>query len=96
MTNFIKKLAEIYNNALIKYGIDKVLHGVIAAWLVALASPLGLFWMGAVYVITIILSILKEKYADDVFTFADIIATAKGGAISLLIYIPISLLSNIL
>lgn len=25
MTNFIKKLAEIYNNALTKYGIDKVL-----------------------------------------------------------------------
>lgn len=96
MTNFIKKIAEIYNNALTKYGVDKVLHGVIAAWLVALASPLGLFWMGVVYVITIILAILKEKYVDDIFTFADIITTAKGGAISLVIYIPISLLNNIL
>lgn len=96
MKDFIKKLENAFNNALIKYGSDKMLKGVIAAWIVSLASPLGLFWMILLYAIMVILTFIKEKYVDDSFKFENIATIAKGGAVSLVFYIPINLLISIL
>lgn len=96
MKDFIKKLENAFNNALIKYGSDKMLRGLIAAWVISLASPLGLFWMVLLYVAMLILTFIKEKYVDDSFKFEKIATIAKGGAVSLALYIPINLLSSIL
>ena len=66
-----------------KFGHDKLLHFLVAAWVVSVCS---LYGVGCIaWIIIILLSIIKEKIFDDYSDIKDIIAGALGGFASLLL-----------
>jgi hypothetical protein len=72
-----------------KFGHDKLLHFLVAAWVVSVCSSYGVGCIA--WIIIILLSIIKEKIFDDYSDTKDIIAGALGGFVSLLL----SIFSNI-
>ena len=68
-----------------KFGHDKLLHFLVAAWVVSVCS---LYGVGCIaWIIIILLSIIKEKIFDDYADTKDIIAGTLGGFVSLLLSI---------
>ena len=95
----MKKLVQIEKkmDAFIeKVGVDRVLHFLVgfaftlAGFMYGLGfsnSPAG--WGGWACFIIVTLAFIKEKFIDEKFDFADIWATFAGGALALIIYVPI-------
>lgn len=75
-----------------KFGVDKMLHFLGGALIVAIFSPFG--WGGVLsgFVLMLILSFIKEKYLDSVYDNKDIIAATLGGIVSVAIYAIIDLI----
>lgn len=69
-----------------KFGVDKMLHFLVGAWITANFSIYG--WYGLIlgFIITIILSLIKE-IVDTIFDINDIVAATLGSWVSILIYI---------
>jgi Na+-transporting NADH:ubiquinone oxidoreductase subunit NqrE len=74
-----------------KVGYDKLLHFLVAAWVVSACLLYGTGVGCIAWIIIILLSIIKEKIFDDYSDTKDIIAGALGGFVSLLL----SIFSNI-
>lgn len=70
-----------------KAGVDKVLHLLVGALLVALASPLGILAMGISLVGVLALSILKEYRFDESVDWFDIWYAMIGGCIPFVVYV---------
>lgn len=68
-----------------KFGHDKLLHFLVAAWVVSVCSLYGVECIA--WIIIILLSIIKEKIFDDYSDTKDIIAGTLGGFVSLLLSI---------
>ena len=83
---------KLANMLLEKFGIDKFLHFLGGAWIVSMLSPIG--WTGIIIglIIMLVLSVVKEAFLDEFFDFKDIIAAVCGSAVSVLIYLAVSLL----
>lgn len=83
-TNIEKKIANIIE----KIGIDKVLHYLVGYAAVATGLIYGLGPGGwTVFGITAA-SLIKEKFIDEKFDFADVMATFFGAATAMLVYVP--------
>ena len=69
-----------------KYGSDKVLHFLGGALIVSILSYFG--WMGVIVgtIITLVLSIIKEKYLDTMYDKVDIYGAMMGCTMSIIIY----------
>ena len=70
-----------------KIGSDKVMRFLGGAWITSLFSPIG--WIGILFgvILTLVLSIIKERYLDSEFDFKDIIAAGTGCATSVVLYL---------
>lgn len=93
MKDFLIKTQNFINTNINKYGIDKVLHFLVAAFLTSLVSPMGIVAMLTMSVLLMIVSYVKEKYMDAEFTKDDIKFALYGIITSFILYIPIWLLN---
>lgn len=73
-----------------KYG-DSCLHFAVCAWLTALLSPFG--WVGVIigFLISCIISYIKEKYLDVVFEKNDLYGGILGSLTSIILFAIISI-----
>lgn len=88
----MKHLTSFINNV----GIDKCLHFLVAFSFVLVfllygvvfgKAPAG--WGGWALFIVVGLAFVKEKFIDKDFDFVDVWATFMGGALAMLMYVPI-------
>ena len=93
MKDFLAKIKSFINTNINKYGIDKVLHFLVAAFLTSLVSPMGFAAMLTMFVLLMIVSYIKEKYMDAEFTKDDIKFALYGSITSFILYTPIWLLN---
>lgn len=93
MKDFLVKIQNFINTNINKYGIDKVLHFLVGAFITSLASPMGIWAMLTMSVLLMIVSYVKEKYMDSEFTKNDIKFTLYGSITSFVMYIPIWILN---
>lgn len=70
-----------------KFGSDKVMHFLGGGYIVALGSLFGLYGAIAAFIITFIISYIKEKWLDSKFDWKDIWAAMCGGTLSFLIFL---------
>lgn len=75
-----------WNNLIVRIGVDKLLHFLLFAWIVAEAKMFGLTAMWVAYWLMAILSVAKEIWLDNKGDMKDVLYGAAGGAISVLIY----------
>lgn len=92
MKKFCTFLKNFINNTVSKFGCDKFLHFLVGAWLTSMVTPLGIWWVIAMFIAVIGLSYIKEFYIDDIADNKDIIAGVLGGASSIIIWLIISVL----
>lgn len=73
-----------------KYG-DSCLHFAVCAWLTALLSPFG--WVGVIigFLISCIISYIKEKYLDIIFEKNDLYGGILGSLTSVILYAIITI-----
>jgi hypothetical protein len=76
----LKKL----NNIIERIGVDKLLHLLLFAWVVAEAKMFGDVVMWAAYWLMAVLSIAKEIWLDNKGDLKDVLYGAAGGGISVL------------
>lgn len=67
-----------------RIGVDKLLHLLLFAWVVAEAKMFGDVAMWAVYWLMAVLSIAKEIWLDNKGDMKDVLYGAMGGGISVL------------
>lgn len=90
MKDFFKKILDTMNARLMRYGIDKAMHFLVAAFLTSVVSPLGLYAMLVMFFVITIASYFKEKYMDTIYTVDDIKFSMYGSIVSIILYLPIS------
>lgn len=83
-TKIEKKIA----NFLEKIGIDKALHYLIGYSAVATGLIYGLGPGGWTVFGIVAAAFIKEKFIDEKFDFADVLATFFGAASAMLVYVP--------
>ena len=96
MKNFLVKIQNFINTNINKYGVDKVLHFLAAAFLTSLVSPMGIAAMLTMFVFLMIVSYIKEKYMDYEFSKDDIKFALYGCITSFILYTPIWILNMLL
>lgn len=74
------------DNLINKLGIDRILHYLVGAWLIALAQPYGWAIMSIVFSLFLILSIYKEYKLDNEADLVDIIFYIIGSITSAIVY----------
>lgn len=78
------KIADVLN----KIGIDKVLHFLVFAWIVAIGLAYS-FTMGVYcFLGMVVLSLVKELVIDKKIDWVDLIAGIIGGMVTFLAYLP--------
>lgn len=93
MKDFLVKIQNFINTNINKYGIDKVLHFLVGAFITLLVSPMGIWTMLTMSALLMVVSYVKEKYMDSEFTKNDIKFTLYGSITSFILYIPILILN---
>ena len=93
MKDFLVKIQNFINTNINKYGIDKVLHFLVGAFITLLVSPMGIWAMLTMSALLMVVSYVKEKYMDSEFTKYDIKFTLYGSITSFILYIPILILN---
>lgn len=93
MKDFLVKIQNFINTNINKYGIDKVLHFLVGAFITLLVSPMGIWAMSTMSALLMVVSYVKEKYMDSEFTKNDIKFTLYGSITSFILYIPILILN---
>jgi len=88
--DFLKKFKKWFNEHV---PTDKVEHFLGGAWITAALGALGWPGIGAGFIITLIVSLFKERFMDDEFDMADVFAAALGGITSVVIYSVLSFLA---
>lgn len=85
---------QLTNKIIEKFGYDKLLHFLVAAWVVSICNMYGIGAGCIAWVAIVILSIIKEKVFDDYLDAKDIFAGALGGFTSLVLNIIYIWLKN--
>ena len=78
------KIAELLN----KIGIDKVLHFLVFAWIVAIGLAYSFTTGIWCFIGMVVLSLIKELVIDKKIDWVDLIAGIVGGIVSFALYIP--------
>ena len=78
------KIAELLN----KIGIDKVLHFLVFAWVVAIGLAYSFTTGVWCFIGMLVLSLIKELVIDKKIDWVDLIAGIVGGIVSFALYIP--------
>lgn len=84
---------ELTNKLIEKVGVDKLLHFLVTAWLVAEAKVYGIVTTIIVFLLIVILGIIKEKKLDLNSDYSDLKWSIYGGLVSICLYAVSSLLS---
>lgn len=79
---------EIINKIVNKVGADKLIHFFVGMSITAFLAWFGLYGVIGGFILTIILSIIKE-YLDDIKDLRDIIAGVLGSLIIVILYLII-------
>ena len=74
-----------WNNLIVRIGVDKLLHFLLFAWVVAEAKMFGDVAMWAAYWLMAVLSIAKEIWLDDKGDMKDVLYGAAGGGVSVVL-----------
>lgn len=74
-----------WNNLITRIGVDKLLHFLLFAWVVAEAKMFGLTAMWVAYWLMAVLSIVKEIWLDNKGDMKDVLYGAMGGGISVIL-----------
>lgn len=83
---------ELTNKLIEKVGVDKLLHFLVTAWLVAEAKAYGVVTTIIVFLLIVILGIIKEKKLDLNPDYSDLKWSIYGGLVSMCLYVASSLL----
>lgn len=75
-----------------KFGSDKVMHFLGGGYIVALGALFGLWGAVTTFIITFIISYVKEQWLDTEFDWGDIFAAMGGGTISFLTFLITTLI----
>lgn len=75
-----------WNNLIVRIGVDKLLHFLLFAWVVAEAKMFGDVAMWAAYWLMAILSVAKEIWLDNKGDMKDVLYGAAGGGVSVIMY----------
>lgn len=75
-----------WNNLIVRIGVDKLLHFLLFAWVVAEAKQFGDVAMWAAYWLMAVLSIVKEIWLDNKGDMEDALYGAAGGGVSVIMY----------
>lgn len=75
-----------WNNLIVRIGVDKLLHLLLFAWVVAEAKQFGDVAMWAAYWLMAVLSIAKEIWLDNKGDMKDVLYGAAGGGVSVIMY----------
>lgn len=78
------KIAELLN----KIGIDKVLHFLVFAWIVAIGLAYSFTTGVYCFLGMVVLSLVKELVIDKKIDWVDLIAGIVGGMVTFLAYLP--------
>lgn len=78
------KIADVLN----KIGIDKVLHFLVFAWIVAIGLAYSFTTGVYCFLGMIVLSLVKELVIDKKIDWLDLIAGIVGGMVTFLAYLP--------
>ena len=78
------KIAELLN----KIGIDKVLHFLVFAWIVAIGLAYSFTTGVYCFLGMVVLSLVKELVIDKKIDWVDLIAGIVGGIVSFALFIP--------
>jgi len=78
------KIADVLN----KIGIDKVLHFLVFAWIVAIGLAYSFTTGVYCFLGMVVLSLVKELVIDKKIDWVDLIAGIVGGMITFLAYLP--------
>ena len=78
------KIAELLN----KIGIDKVLHFLVFAWVVAIGLAYSFTTGVYCFLGMVVLSLVKELVIDKRIDWVDLIAGIVGGMVTFLAYLP--------
>lgn len=78
------KIAELLN----KIGIDKVLHFLVFAWVVAIGLAYSFTTGVYCFLGMVVLSLIKELAIDKKIDWVDLIAGIIGGMVTFLAYLP--------
>ena len=78
------KIAELLN----KIGIDKVLHFLVFAWVVAIGLAYSFTTGIWCFIGMLVLSLIKELVIDKKIGWLDLIVGIVGGIVSFALYIP--------
>ena len=92
MKKFWLKIRNSVNGIVEHFGVDKLLHFLVGAWLTSIVSPFGMLYVVAMLVFVTVISYVKEVYVDSVFDKKDLIAGVLGSATSTIIALILSLL----
>lgn len=74
-----------WNNLIVRIGVDKLLHFLLFAWVVAEAKMFGLTAMWVAYWLMAVLSIIKEIWLDNKGDMKDVLYGAAGGGVSVIL-----------
>lgn len=74
-----------WNNLIVRIGVDKLLHFLLFAWIVAEAKMFGDVAMWAAYWLMAVLSIAKEIWLDNKGDMKDVLYGAAGGGVSMIL-----------
>lgn len=78
------KIADVLN----KIGIDKVLHFLVFAWIVAIGLAYSFTTGVYCFLGMVVLSLIKELVIDKKIDWVDLIAGIVGGMVSFALFIP--------
>lgn len=78
---------ELTNKLVEKVGVDKLLHFLVTAWIVAEAKCFGWIPMLIAFVILVGLGIYKEKKLDTHADYIDLKWSIYGGLFSMFLYL---------
>lgn len=77
---------EIVNKIVNKVGADKLIHFFVGMSITAFLAWFGLYGVIGGFILTIILSIIKE-YLDDIKDWKDMIAGVLGSGVIVILYL---------
>lgn len=89
MKKYLDKIRSLINNTVDRYGYDKALHFLVAAFLTSAATPLGIWAAVAMTALVMVLSYLKERCMDPEFNIDDIFFSLYGCLTSIVAYLPV-------
>lgn len=89
MKKYLDKIRSLINNTVDRYGYDKALHFLVAAFLTSAATPFGIWAAIAMAALVMALSYLKERCMDPEFNIDDILFSLYGCLTSIVVYLPV-------